>query len=520
MDSTRSSDLALVASDLPDARRGIIFPPEVLAHVFSSLLKSYTLHYTEETADAIWEEAFDVRMASQVCEFWRNVALSGSCAHIWGTIINVDTSSDFWVEELLHRSGNAPLLIQSRSALCTSPRSFTSFKWEIILSEMHRIQYLDLTLETYEAHELMHWFSQPAPMLETLALRGAFDNPLSFADMARASLIIPQGKHLFNNNSPKLRNGSVTLDNFLFFSCPSNYPESLNIVRLNLCLKDLPLILMSAISGTSLISYVNSAGPALVLRNLQELVLVGNMEATQLLSRMIIPHTCMVTLSITQVRTYHTMDDLLPWRWLKDHFSPWKTNNNPLHSWSLLTIRNGWFAFHAATKDDPQDCPWFVHEFQGLRQGSTPASRFLEFLTENAILEDSAVVRLDFHRSSRDSSGRLESILGTLFSQCKRLTQLTLVDRSVRHIVPSWNVRLLLIEGSFPADASLMEKLMVEYLDEQGIYQIPHLNLEVAQGDGRNFVRRGELVSRDFWSIVQPPFVCKKPGQISLGFFW
>jgi len=519
MDSTLFSSV-LVLEDLPDAHRGMLFPPEILAHVFSLLLESYSLLYTEVTVGALWEEALDVRMASQVCRFWRNVALSGSCAHIWGTIINVDTSSEFWVEELLLRSGCAPLLIQSRPELCATPRSFTSLKWKALFREMHRVKHLDLTFGWHEVHQLACWFFEPAPMLETLALRGDFETPLlNFPYLEFVPLIFRQGKHLFGNNSPKLRSGSVTLDRVLFCSCPNNLPESLNIVRLNLSLTHThwselishPIETPSATPHSSLVSYANSTAPALVLRNLEELTLTGSQKAFRLLSHMIIPHSAMVTLSLTQEPMYDGLDDLLPW--LKSYFSAWKTHNNPIHSWSLSTSRKGCFAFHAATKFDPQECPQFVLEFNTDRRPSIAIVRFLRFLMGEKILEDSAVLRVDLRTPLNVTHG-LKSALGKLFPHCKRLTKLTLVARSLKNIFPPllirypWitkNVRSLFIEGPFPAfESETTTRLVDDYLYARCIHNIPSLKLRVdAQGywNGTNVVRRGELPPQYFWSI-------------------
>jgi hypothetical protein len=223
----------------------------------------------------------------------------------------------------------------------------------------------------------------------------------------------------------------------------------------------------------------------------------------------------MVTLSLTQESTYDGLDDLLPW--LKVHFSSWKTHNNPVHSWSLSTSRNAWFAFHAATKDDPQDCPQFVLELNAHQSPSIVIVRFLEFLIKENIVEDSVILRLDLQTPLHIARG-LKNTLAKLFPHCRRLTKLTLVDRSLENILPPfrtncpWTVRFLLIEGPFPADESVMKTLINDYLDARYIHNIPCLKLKIdVQGysNGMNVVRRGELPPLHFWSLgpeLQPNY--------------
>ena len=125
------------------------------------------------------------------------------------------------------------------------------------------------------------------------------------------------------------------------------------------------------------------------------------------------------------------------------------------------------------------------------------------------IVEDSVGLRLDLQTSFHNTR-RVENALGKLFPHCKRLTKLTLVDRSLENILSPlrtncpWSIQFLLIEGPFLADEREMRTLMVDYLAARCIRNIPYLKLNVdAQGysNGTNVVRRGELPPQHFWSV-------------------
>jgi hypothetical protein len=89
---------------------------------------SHSYHCAEEAATLLEEEALTFRRASQVSQFWRNVARH-QCKDIWGSIINIDTSSSAWVEELITRSRNSPLTIQSLSYRRRRNEDFYGNKW-------------------------------------------------------------------------------------------------------------------------------------------------------------------------------------------------------------------------------------------------------------------------------------------------------------------------------------------------------------------------------------------------------
>ncbi|KIM41436.1 hypothetical protein M413DRAFT_27788 [Hebeloma cylindrosporum] len=143
-------------------------PPEILASVFANIVTSHSYHYTEEVAAALDEEALTFRRASQVSRFWRDVSLH-QCKRVWGSIINIDTSGSDWVQELITRSSNFPLTIQSLPSRRKPIEDFHGNKWTSVLSQMARVKVLHFTLGCHEdASRLVYATSNlQAPILES-----------------------------------------------------------------------------------------------------------------------------------------------------------------------------------------------------------------------------------------------------------------------------------------------------------------------------------------------------------------
>jgi len=520
-----------VLENLPLERRGVLFPPEVFAHILSMTLVSYALHYTKEMAEDLKKESRTILAASQVCEAWRDVTLGPWCTGIWGTIINVDFNSTLWVKELILRSGSAPLLVQSNPSMCTPPRSFVSEKWQALFAELHRFRKLDLTISRGDICHILPFLLHPAPMLESLALRAAFINPRMGQGLIFFEL--PPGMHLFRNYSPKLHTGRVTLDNTLCINDRGDFPN-LNMVRLNLCFAQAwSFHWTSPIPLSSLDPSTYAARPVMSFPDFEELALtVSTKYCAHLLSRLIIPYTCMVTLSLIQLsQTPSPMSYLFPW--LGRYFRGW-SSQSPVHFWSLSSAWHGGFAFHAGTKEDLPNRPRFVLEYNaGASTGSVLIS-FLNFLLEEQIVKDAVGLKLDFEIALDHV---IKQSLHDLLSVCKFST-LTLLPKSLEYILPSLLTQdpqittkylsHLIIDGPQPESRQLMvdaRNLVAEYLFQRFTEKMPSPKLTIHVGETKEFfawnskdvvffaksvsnlmpkspvIRRGEFISRYWWSL-------------------
>ena len=430
----------LVSESILSAHRGAMFPIEILTIIFYMAIESYDQHYTPNMEAILLEEARTIRATSQVCQLWRDVSLS--CHRIWGTILNVDSSSTFWISELLRRSGSAPLSIFSTPSNC---RSLESQKWKLIFAQTHRFRKLDITVRNRDIHALLSIFRQPAPLLESLTLKYNQDNGCYRS--VDATISLPKG--LFAGVTPKLR--TFTLEKVLFRWFPADQVAQ-NIVRLDLSLSQKDIASFSP-------DYRSSA--KMVLPNLQELVVTGTGRCSPFLSFLAIPSSCMTTLSFTQDDPDPAMTDD-PLLWVEDYLRGWQVRQPPIYSWYLSTTQDGAFAFHAGTEGNPLDRPQFVLEYNG---GDTSRIRLLylvEFLLRESVLHESAVMRLDLQAGLYFSRG-LGERLSALLSQCARLETITLFGRSIENIMVPFltkypqataHLRHLIIDGPYPASFS------------------------------------------------------------------
>ena len=504
----------LVSESMLSARRGTIFPVEILAIIFYMAIESYNQHYTPEMEAILLEEARTIRVASQVCQLWR--AVSFSCHRIWGTILNVDSSSTFWINELLRRSGSAPLAILSTPS---SRRSFESQKWKLILAQTHRFRTLDITFANRDIHALLSIFRQPAPLLESLTLKYDQDNGCyRSVDISTSS---PKG--LFAGVAPKLR--TYTLEKVLFRWSPVNQVAR-NIVRLDLSLSQKDVASFSP----------DYRSPAkMVLPNLQELVVTGTGRCSRFLSFLGIPSSCMITLSFTRRDPDSSLIDD-PLLWVEAYLRGWLARQPPIQFWYLSTTQDDSFAFHAGIKGDPLDRPQFVLEYNGRDTAAIRLLYLLEFLFRESALHQSAALRLDLQAGLYFSGGLAEK-LATLLSQCARLETLTLHGRSIENImVPllvkypeaTAHLRHLIIDGPYPATFSsilslkgLLRRYALQPLKNGGEKL---QKITVCIDDSRKYkclkkgvsdlarvvdyiplqprvVRRGELTPRGWWSL-------------------
>ena len=501
-----------VSEIILSAHRGAILPVEILTIIFYMVIETYNQHYTRDIRGILLEEAHAIRAASQVCQRWRDVAFS--CHRIWGTILNVDSSSTLWISELLGRSGSAPLTIQS-----TLSPAFQSQKWKLLLSHTHRFRSIDITVGNGDICLLLLIFREPAPSLESLTVKYHPDHECYRS--VEVNCTVPQG--LFAGVSPKLR--SITFENLLFRWSPAGQVAQ-NIVRLDLSLSQKDL---------ASFSYDYPSFPKMALPNLQELVASGNGRCFRSLSYLAIPSSCMVTLSFTQRDPDPSMTDD-PLQWVADYLRGRQARQPPIYSWYLSTTESDSFAFHAGTKADPLDRPQFVLEYNGGEIAGIRLLRLLEFLHHEGVLHESVAMRLDL-QASLYFSGGLPEKLANLLSQCPKLETLTLPGNSIENIMVQFlakypkataHIRHLIIDGPYPASLSCI--LRVKSLLRQFALQPLKNGGEKLQkitfciDDSRKYksfkkgvadlakvvdyvslrpwvVRRGELIPRGWWSL-------------------
>jgi len=506
-----------VSKIILSAHRGALFPVEILTIIFYMVIETYNQHYTRDIGGILLEEARAIRAASQVCQRWRDVAFS--CHRIWGTILDVDSSSTFWISELLRRSGSTPLTIRSTPSPTTCRSFQPHWKWKLLLAHTSRFRNIDITVGNGDICLLLLIFREPAPSLESLTVKYNPDSECYRS--VEVNCAVPQG--LFAGVTPKLR--SITFENLLFRWSPAGQVAQ-NIVRLDLSLskKDLASF-----------SYDYPSFPKMALPNLQELVVSGNGRCFRSLSYLAIPSSCMVTLSFTQRDPNPSMTDD-PLQWVADYLRGRQARQPPIDSWYLSTTENDSFAFHAAIKDDPLDRPQFVLEYNGGEIAGIRLLRLLEFLHHEGVLHESVALRLDL-QASLYFSGGLPEKLANLLSQCPRLETLTLPGNSIENIMVQFlakypkataHIRHLIIDGPYPASVSSI--LKVKSLLRQFALQPLKNGGEKLQkitfciDDSRKYksfkkgvadlagvvdyvplrpwvVRRGELIPRGWWSL-------------------
>ncbi|KDR81185.1 hypothetical protein GALMADRAFT_153475 [Galerina marginata CBS 339.88] len=135
------------------------------------------------------------RRTSQVCQSWRDLILGSSS--IWGRVIHLDflnqETSD-WREELLRRTGEAPLCVKGEVMGYVVEDFFLS----LLETEWSRIRRLDVRIHNEWEFEDETWepLLRPTSSLECFNLNYSYSN----------SRILSGSKvKLFSNNAPSLR---------------------------------------------------------------------------------------------------------------------------------------------------------------------------------------------------------------------------------------------------------------------------------------------------------------------------
>lgn len=293
-----------------------------------------------------------------------------------------------------------------------------------------------------------------------------------------------------------------------------------NIVRLDL-----------SISQTDMALFSFESFMEIALPNLQELV-TGNGKCFRFLSFLVIPSSCMITLSFTQ-RDADSAPSNDPLLWVEQYLCRWQAREPLIHSWYLSSTEDGALALHAGTKDDPPDCPQFVLEYNGAEDTAEIRLFYLLKVLREGVLRESSAMTLDLQ--SRRYSTVLARKLAELFSQCAILETITLSGRSIENTLLSVfikypeamaNLRHLIIDGPYPASASSIGRVKdlmqhVQFLESMGrkLHKISVCVDDLGKYECFNqgvadlaevvdylplrprVVRRGELTPRGCWSL-------------------
>ncbi|KAF9475872.1 hypothetical protein BDN70DRAFT_883135 [Pholiota conissans] len=145
------------------------------------------------------------RRSSQVCVLWRQIILDSPS--IWGNCMDLDLlgqeRSD-WRDEVLRRTGRAPLCVQARYAKAvTSNTDIHRFLVDLIDANWERIQVFHIYVQSRQTlNDARVWsaFSRPAPNLRVFSI-------FSLNNESKETIAGPfpqHSLHLFSDNAPVL----------------------------------------------------------------------------------------------------------------------------------------------------------------------------------------------------------------------------------------------------------------------------------------------------------------------------
>jgi len=426
-------------------------PAEILTEVFSNIVTSNSYHYTAEVATQLEKEALVFRRASQVSRFWRDVALH-QCKDIWGSIINVDTSSSAWVEELIARSGNSPLTIQSLPYRRGRNEDFYTKKWTSILARMDRVKILHFELRCQEdVSQLMYATSNfHAPILESF--RVGFGR--RFGSEPSHNFFAFEGP-LFDNHCPNLRD--LVLTNVAFLQESMDF-STIRLVHLDItpdCLSAPPTVsqwldvLETQPSLRYLTMDVHATFDAEIrlvfsrevrLPNLQEFnIEAAGIEGANIFASLILPSHCGIAIHIRE--DDETFDDLsfietfgeslsrCIKRWSKKGSAP----NPELGSWGL-EMDELYFVLRLGSKNDEWYNPRIQLRYNALYCGeddtqdvSPVLSRFISVIPKTGIIDAASSCTLELQHSISKNVG----LMALLLQCCSSITHLRLVGESL-----------------------------------------------------------------------------------------
>ncbi|KIM44146.1 hypothetical protein M413DRAFT_25610 [Hebeloma cylindrosporum] len=421
-------------------------PAEIIAEVFANIVTSHSYNYTDQVATLLVKEALAFRRASQVSQFWRDVALH-QCKDIWGSIINIDESSNAWVKELITRSGNSPLRIQSHSYRRRRHGDFGADKWIRVLAHMHRIKILHFSLQRHEdASELIYATANfPAPMLESFRVQYdrhcgeepspahlSFDGRL-FDDYCPNLRDFLMEKVLFTHppmdlSTVRLVHFDITPD---FFAEGPTLSEWLDMLETQPSLRYLTIKVHS--TGSELDPVVSRK---VCLPNLVEFsIKTAGIEGAEIFASLVLPPRCKISVVIREED--ETSDDLSFIELLGETFSEcikrWSGNAQKLKvgSWGL-DVGEVYFILRLGSGDDDWRNPRIqLHYYCTFESpDDTPAvfpvlSDFTDMIRRRGMVDTASrcTLGLDIPKHT--------GVMALLLGSCRRITHLTLMDRSL-----------------------------------------------------------------------------------------
>ncbi|TFK44850.1 hypothetical protein BDQ12DRAFT_673689 [Crucibulum laeve] len=163
-------------------------PCELLSLIFTKLIDSTNMIFHDQGSH---DDSTAIRYTSQVCGYWRVVALS--CPTLWASIINLKRDGPAWIDVLTKRAQSLPLRIYA-----DIPRKTTTRKRiRKVLNRISQIHTLHMRLHDHGLvwNDIWNCVLEPAPLLESFHLR--------FQIKGWVHIKLPSP--LFFNDAPRLR---------------------------------------------------------------------------------------------------------------------------------------------------------------------------------------------------------------------------------------------------------------------------------------------------------------------------
>lgn len=251
-------------------------PPELLSECFLSCAATVPYTFGMLPSPYAWITI------SHVCRHWRNVALS--YAKLWSRIRL--TSHREWMQELLRRSGDAPLEVLADFPLIyenPQRRADWMAAFRVVLEEIARIRILVISSQQKLESETLALLNRPAPLLKDLRLYHlVFDcESQALGFMSRNSNATSlESLSLYKCHIPWFALDIHTLKELTIVGLPwGGVSHSLNMPTLVQILRSTPLlesfVIRSALPPLSTIYSSPIEGPPVELVHLHTLKLYG-----------------------------------------------------------------------------------------------------------------------------------------------------------------------------------------------------------------------------------------------------